>query len=75
MVGYIKWTEVVVTCFRANYLSIYMVKLIISMKKILVKMSGLWVDTNPNVRKRADYNDDEDDNSKLWTRQQIRWMA
>jgi hypothetical protein len=31
---------------------------------------------NPNVLKRADYNDDDDDNnSKLWTGKQIRWTA
>jgi len=41
----------------------------------LVKLSGLWVDMNPNVRKRADYDDDDDDNSKLGTGKQIRWTA
>jgi len=51
-------------------------------------MPGLWVDTNPNVRKRADYDDDNDDNNDddnnnnnnnnnntLWTAKQIRWKA
>lgn len=34
-------------------------------------MSRLWVDMNPNVRKRADYNDD----NKLLTGTQIRCTA